>query len=138
MVQILQLLRPLAWRVSTVRGHQPLIHIPRRFHDLMTWNSNNSAFPTLAEQFLTGQQLLTCLIQWILAPAPPPQKLMLDLVPGFLQRGASQLQQLERIHHLYRMRQFFHRCGLEPGEAAHRNNLQPQHARQGPGPATRT
>jgi hypothetical protein len=62
---------------------------------------------------------------------------LLDALPAAIQHVASELDDVERVHHLDRVRERFG-GGLEPGEPVHRHDLDPGAERLGlliqPGP----
>ena len=62
-----------------------------------------------------------------------PECVLLDALPGPVERVAGQADDVERVHHRDRVGELFGRGGLEPGEPVHRDHLDPARPLRRPG-----
>lgn len=111
-----------------VGGHDLLVDAPGGFHpdvSVLGEDALQAGALLVCEEIHPGVQGLAHPVQGVPGPASMPGGVLLDALAAVVQGIAGELDDVEGIHDLHRVGEFFLRCGLEPGEAVHGDHLNP-------------
>jgi hypothetical protein len=78
----------------------------------------------VGEQVVAGMQHPPGAEQWVAGTAAVAVEFLLDAAPALVQCFGGEADHVERVHHCDRVGQFLGSCGLEAGEAVHRDHLE--------------
>lgn len=112
----------------TVGGDDALIDAPGRLDLDMLVDGEHRLDPRalpVSRQRFPGVQGAADPVERIAGMPAMAESLLLDALPGAVEGVAGELDDVERVHHLDRVREGFGGGGLEAGEPVHRDHLDP-------------